>query len=174
MIQRRRREHSPQHRPSNLDTSNNITDLTSIGLTDSYREPKVYLCEFCDRVLIEKKDDITYLGPGNKRYICPSCGIISDLVNGEVSRIKAQERPHTIVGDNTLESTIIPQVEVIPNSSNVKDKTKGTLFMRDTDDIDSLDPEPREDETLRSQGFKILKKTIKRADGRSISVTYDE
>ena len=53
-----------------------ITDLTSLGQDSQYREPKLYLCEFCDVPLIEKKDDITFLGSGNKRYICPRCCLL--------------------------------------------------------------------------------------------------
>ena len=165
----------PQSQKNNNSISGNeITDLTALG-QHSYEIQKVYLCEFCDgRVLIEKKDDIAFLGARNKRYICPSCGSISDLISdGSVSRIKTSEEPHTVVGDNILESTITPQIEVVENSKNIN-KTRGTLFMRDVNTIDSIDPEPREEETLRSQGFKILKKTIKRADGRSVSVTYED
>jgi hypothetical protein len=150
-----------------------ITDLTTLGQHRYEREPKLYLCEFCDVPLIEKRDDITYLGTGNHRYICPRCAATSDLTPDGISRIKAAEAPHVIVGDDIQDSTITPQIELVENSRNIN-KTRGTLFMRDVNDIDSLDPEPREEEELRAQGAKILKKTIKRADGRSISVTYDD
>lgn len=160
-----------KHQQPNNDIG--ITDLTSLGQESQYREPKLYLCEFCDVPLIEKKDDITFLGSGNKRYICPRCGNTSDLIAGGISRIKAAEAPHTVVGDNILESTITPQMEVIENSRNIN-KIKGTLFVREVNEIDQLDPEPREEEELRAQGAKILKKTIKRADGRTISVSYQD
>lgn len=163
----------PQKKIQRNNSNFEITDLTSLG-QKPYESQKVYVCEFCDgRVLIEKKDDITYLGVGNKRYICPSCGTVSDLIAGSISRIKEAESPHTIVGDNILESTITPQIELIENSKNTN-KSRGTLFLRDTNSIDSYDPEPREEEQLRAQGFKILKKTIKRADGRTVSVTYED
>lgn len=154
-----------------------VVDLTDVGInTNKLSNVPKYICEFCDCGLIEKKDDITYLGYLNNRYICPKCGIIKDEDNYNSDRstkdLKRGEEPMPVVGYSPNTSTITPIAQVLVKEH---DKPKGTLMARQSEKIYEKDPEPRDEDYLRGQGYVIKKTTLELpGSGHSITKIYND
>jgi hypothetical protein len=162
--------------PREKGNFNSIVDLTEVGLAGTRLPPNTpkYICEFCDCGLIEKKDDTTYLGYLNNRWICPKCGQIKDEdgYNPDKSRdLKRSEEPRPVVGYSPYSSNITPVASVVVTEH---DKPRGTLMARQAEKVFEKDPEPREEDYLRAQGYQIKKTTLELpGSGQRVSKIYD-
>lgn len=141
-----------------------MVDLSFVK--QSYEEHVRYLCRFCvpDSVMIEKLDDIEFLGPNNHRYICPRCGSTYDSTD-PIKRI--DESPADIP------TTRRDGPMFISFAGKNKDKLRGTLIYRSMQEDSVIDPEPNEDKYLMGEGINI-KKTVLRSSvtGKTIIKEY--
>jgi DNA-directed RNA polymerase subunit M/transcription elongation factor TFIIS len=102
-----------------------MIDLTNLG---NEQDNEIYLCEFCNIMMIQKLDDIKYLGWKHNRWICSSCGYIVDTAKeGDVENAKHKEQLHTL----TDSSDYKPHAEIL---SNIGEDSEV--------DDDELDPDP--------------------------------
>ena len=147
----------------------NIVDLTFVK--QSHEEHQTYLCKHCvpDSVMIEKKDDIEFLGEGNHRYICPRCGSIYDSTDA-VKRIAEPIGSH---GGTPAENRAKRPIFETFASAN-RDKLRGTTLVRDMEQESIPDPEPEEDKRLRAEGMQIKKTVLKSSvTGKTYVTEYD-
>lgn len=138
----------------------------------SHEEHVTYLCKFCvpDSRMIEKLDDIEYLGQGNHRYICPRCGSIYDSTDA-VKRIAEPIGSH---GGTPAENRAKRPVFENLGSSH-RDKVRGTLLTREMEEESIPDPEPNEDKYLRAEGVQIKKTVLKSSvTGKTYVTEYNK
>ena len=151
-----------------LGSGSGFIDLSFVKQSNEQPGHARYLCRFCvpDSYMIEKKDDIGFLGPGNCRYICPRCGSITDSTDPvkKVDESVISSNGTTSASASAAENKAKRPVLFTAFASNNKDNVQGTKLARDSNYYDKnevKDPEPNDDKILRSQGINIKQTTIR-------------
>lgn len=160
------------------DSPAGIVDLSFVKQSNEEPHHARYLCRFCvpDSYMIEKKDDIEFLGPGNYRYICPRCGSITDSTDPVK---KVDESVISSTGTPLAENKAKAPVIFASFASSNKDNVRGTSLARNnnymTSPNDVKDPEPNEDKILRSQGIQIHQTTIRSSvTGKTVTTDFNK